>query len=218
MVKLRVMGNRLCLGSWSVPFRRSKGSSSEEIPHRTTYGYMVASAAKKHDMESSPPRPYTPTRITDPETSTSKLIELAQTIMRETEKLNRFIGENELPEPSFDADAPLTFPKLPNELKKSREDVMKATKELGELVTGPRESIRWMAWDVVAPPSDSFPSPISKGDTDDFSSITTRSRSTSSTTTKSPSSSLLINPSASWTLPLSSPSQKSTSGVSCGTR
>jgi hypothetical protein len=84
-------------------------------------------------------------------TSTSKLVELAQTISRETEKLDRHIEENDLPEPSFDVDAPLIFPKVSGELKKAREEVMRATKELRGLVAGPTESVRWMAWDASSP-------------------------------------------------------------------
>ncbi|PMD14262.1 S-adenosyl-L-methionine-dependent methyltransferase [Hyaloscypha hepaticicola] len=80
--------------------------------------------------------------------STSNLIELANTIKRETERLDRYIKDSNLPEPSFDVDAPLTFTKLPDELKKAREEVMRATKELGTLVTGATESIRWLAWNV----------------------------------------------------------------------
>ena len=81
-------------------------------------------------------------------TRTSNLIELANTIKRETERLDRYIKDSNLPEPSFDVDAPLTFTKLPDELKRAREEVMRATKELGTLVTGATESIRWLAWNV----------------------------------------------------------------------
>jgi hypothetical protein len=81
-------------------------------------------------------------------TSTSRLIELANTIKRETETLDRYIKDNDLPGPSFDVDAPLTFTRLPDGLKKSREEVMRATKDLGALVTGATDSIRWLDWDV----------------------------------------------------------------------
>lgn len=81
-------------------------------------------------------------------TSTPSLIELANTIKRETERLDHYIKDNDLPEPSFDVDAPLTFTELPEELKKAREEVMRATEELGALATGATESIRWLAWDV----------------------------------------------------------------------
>lgn len=80
--------------------------------------------------------------------TTSSLIELAAIITRETEKLDKFMKENGGPAPSFDVDGLLEFPKLPSDIKAAREAVVKATKELGDLVTGPRESVRWMAWDV----------------------------------------------------------------------
>jgi hypothetical protein len=147
MAKLPVIGRRLRLRSWSIPFTRSKNSSLEEKDGKK-YGYM-ATSKKIHATPYH--RPFIPAPLPDPATSTSKLIELAQTITRETEKLNRFIKDNGLPDPSFDVDAPLNFPKLPDELQKTREEVVRATQELGELVTGPRERIRWMAWDVSHP-------------------------------------------------------------------
>ncbi|KAL2062467.1 hypothetical protein VTL71DRAFT_6733 [Oculimacula yallundae] len=79
--------------------------------------------------------------------SPSKLIELAATITRETEKLDKYIKDNGLPPLSFEVDGLSNFPKLDANMKKAREEVVRATKELGDLVTGPRESLRWLAWD-----------------------------------------------------------------------
>lgn len=76
------------------------------------------------------------------------LVELAATITREAEKLEKYFKETGTPRPGFDVDSPLEFPKLPDELKKSREEVMRASKELEDLLTGPTEILRWMAWDV----------------------------------------------------------------------
>ncbi|TAQ85201.1 hypothetical protein B7494_g6477 [Chlorociboria aeruginascens] len=78
---------------------------------------------------------------------TSSLIALAATISKETEKLQSYFQENGIAQPGFDVDSPLDLPKLPEDIKKAREEVMRATKELGDLITGPRESLRWMAWD-----------------------------------------------------------------------
>jgi hypothetical protein len=145
MVKLRVVGNRLSLGSWSIPFARSRNGSLEEKSESRRYSSITTPVAKEIDVEISSPV------ISRSATSTSKLIELAQTITRETEKLDRYIKDNSLPELSFDVDAPLSFPKLSEEVKKAREEVVRATKELGDLVAGPTETIRWMAWDVRLP-------------------------------------------------------------------
>ena len=140
MAKLRVIGNRFGFGSWGVPFSRGRNASLEE-------------RSKSHSSASFPPGTGTlsqipPSPVPKSTASTSKLLELAQIISRETEKLDSYLKANGHPEPTFDVDAPSHFPKLSGELKKSREDVMRATKELGELVAGPSESVRWMAWDV----------------------------------------------------------------------
>jgi hypothetical protein len=176
MVKPRVVGNRLSLGSWSIPFARSRNGSLEEKRQSRRYSSMAAPVVKEADIETPCPR------IPKSATSTSKLIELAQTIAKETEKLDQYIKDCGLPQPSFEVDAPLNFPKLPEEIKKSREEVVRATKELGDLVAGPTDSVRWMAWDVRHP----FPRHLELELTSH--STTTPFPSTQSTTTNSPNS------------------------------
>lgn len=90
-------------------------------------------------------------------TPTSSLIELAQTILREAEKLDKRLKECGSAMPSFDVEAPTDFLSLPNDIQRTRQKVVEAAKELGDLVMGPAESIRWMAWDV----SLSFRPPVS---------------------------------------------------------
>lgn len=80
--------------------------------------------------------------------STSRMIALAQKIAKETEKLETYMKDNNLPMPSFDVDAPVDFPKLPAEISKSRQEIIFATRELGLLAHGPRESLRWGVWEV----------------------------------------------------------------------
>jgi len=94
-------------------------------------------------------------------TSPSRLIELAQTITKETEKLDRYLKESGCSTPSFDFDAPIDFPILPEEIQRARQKIVESTKELGDLVVGPTEGIRWMAWDVSShcKPSISDPRP-----------------------------------------------------------
>ncbi|CZR63074.1 related to sterigmatocystin 7-O-methyltransferase precursor [Phialocephala subalpina] len=128
-MKLRVTGKRwsTSLGSWSVPFVRSASPSFSQLSRRAFSS--------------------TPARRQDTKRSTSQLIELAGIITRETEKLDKYLKDNGSPQPSFDVDGPANFPKLDEDMKKAREEVVRATKELGDLVAGPTESIRWMAWD-----------------------------------------------------------------------
>lgn len=82
------------------------------------------------------------------DSETSHMVLLAQRITRETEKLNKYIRDNGLPDPSFSVDAPGDFPNLPDDIQKSRQEIVYATKELGALVRGPRESVRWGVWSV----------------------------------------------------------------------
>lgn len=83
-----------------------------------------------------------------PDTSTSRMIALAQKICRETQKLEAYMKENGLPLPTLEVDTPADFPKLPEDLAQSRRAIIHATRELGMLAHGPRESLRWGVWEV----------------------------------------------------------------------
>lgn len=87
------------------------------------------------------------------------MTELADTISRETAKLERYMRENGLPMPSFDVDAADDFPKLPEDIQRSRLEVIHATKQLRDLTVGPRESVRWGVWEVslITPPPPRVP-------------------------------------------------------------
>ncbi|KAI9649206.1 hypothetical protein NHQ30_001774 [Ciborinia camelliae] len=79
----------------------------------------------------------------------SSIVKLAATITRETERISAYLKNNGIEEPSFDVKSAVAFPKLPEDLRKSREELIIATKELGDLVTGAKEGLRWLAWDFV---------------------------------------------------------------------
>ncbi|KAK3392955.1 S-adenosyl-L-methionine-dependent methyltransferase [Podospora didyma] len=79
----------------------------------------------------------------------SRMVVLAQQITKETEKLETYMRDNNLPMPSFDVDAPADFPKLPEDILKSRQEIIRATKELNLLALGPRESLRWGVWEFL---------------------------------------------------------------------
>ncbi|KAI1080192.1 S-adenosyl-L-methionine-dependent methyltransferase [Whalleya microplaca] len=87
--------------------------------------------------------------VPQPTTSPSKMGALAQKISTETERVESYFREKGLPTPSFDVDAPSDFPKMPDDIMKSRREVIQATQELQDLMVGPRESVRWMAWDFM---------------------------------------------------------------------
>lgn len=85
---------------------------------------------------------------TEAKAEASRLIALAKKITAEAEKLEEYLKENDLPQPGFGVDAPGDFPNLPSEIQKSRQQIVYATHELGNLVRGPRESVRWGVWSV----------------------------------------------------------------------
>ncbi|XXH05904.1 hypothetical protein Hte_012346 [Hypoxylon texense] len=79
----------------------------------------------------------------------SKIVALAQKISAETEKVDVYFRTKGIPTPSFDVDMPGDFPKMPDEISYSRREIIHATRELQDLMVGPRESVRWMAWDFM---------------------------------------------------------------------
>ncbi|KFZ23080.1 hypothetical protein V502_02442 [Pseudogymnoascus sp. VKM F-4520 (FW-2644)] len=82
-----------------------------------------------------------------PVDNTSLLVKLSQTIARETEKVDAYFRENSIPAPTFEADGLSDYPALPDEVQKARLAVIKAAADLKDLMVGPKESLRWMAWD-----------------------------------------------------------------------
>lgn len=73
---------------------------------------------------------------------------LAETISRETTKLESYLRDKGLPMPSFEVDAADDFPQLPEDMQRSRLEIIHATKQLRELTIGPRETMRWGIWEV----------------------------------------------------------------------
>lgn len=142
IVRIRLTGSRIRSGSCSNSFAGSARTIQKPIRPSRKFGTTAIPLSR--ETSSSP----TASRSMSSTASTSKLIELAATITRETEKLDKYMNDNGLPTPSFEVDTLSNFPKLDGEMKKAREEVVRATKELGDLITGPTESMRWMAWDV----------------------------------------------------------------------
>lgn len=70
----------------------------------------------------------------------SRIVELTTIISVNTAKIDRYISENNLPQPSFDVNGPASLT-LPQDLQDIREDVLNASLELSELLLGPKEVI-----------------------------------------------------------------------------
>lgn len=87
----------------------------------------------------------------------SRMIRLAKIISAESDKLESYCKSQGIQSPSFDEDAPGDFPELPDNIQKSRQEIIFAANELSSLVRGPRESVRWGVWGVSrCKPHDSY--------------------------------------------------------------
>ncbi|KNG48072.1 s-adenosyl-l-methionine-dependent methyltransferase [Stemphylium lycopersici] len=68
----------------------------------------------------------------------SRMAELAATIAQHTERVNSYLSEKDLPQPSFDADSPVDLG-LPSDIEESRIAVLQASQELNDLLQRPRD-------------------------------------------------------------------------------
>ncbi|KAL2783139.1 O-methyltransferase-domain-containing protein [Aspergillus keveii] len=75
------------------------------------------------------------------------LTQLARRILQYAEDLDTFYASNNLPLPSFSADAPHSFHAditTHPEIHNTRHSLIDATKELRDLIIGPRDTLKWM--------------------------------------------------------------------------
>jgi hypothetical protein len=156
MPKLRVTGNTLSIGSWSIPFKSSSNGDLESKRQSRRFSGVAVPATKEPEPETASEENIAEANGTGPtepitngtaKPSTTSMVALAAIITKETEKLEKYLKGSGSAMPGFDVDSPANFPKLPEEMKRAREEIVRASKELGDLVTGPTESVRWMAWD-----------------------------------------------------------------------
>ncbi len=73
-------------------------------------------------------------------TTTSRIVALAKEIEANTIKLDEYLEKNDLPRPSFDADAPLMY-QLPPDIAAAQEALNAALDELWWLNQGPIQTI-----------------------------------------------------------------------------
>ena len=72
--------------------------------------------------------------------ATSRIVTLAKEIEANTTKLNEYLEKNNLPQPSFDADAPLMY-QLPPDIAAAQEALTTALDELYWLNRGPIQTV-----------------------------------------------------------------------------
>lgn len=69
---------------------------------------------------------------------TQSIADLSQAIAHHTSLLTKYFSDNNLPSPSFAANAPVNL-NLPPDLEQSRNIVIAATQDLHDILLGPRE-------------------------------------------------------------------------------
>ncbi|KAJ9155625.1 O-methyltransferase [Pleurostoma richardsiae] len=137
------------LSSWLHPSSPTAAEADQKKQNRRSFPGFSTSSAKMNGERLSSQAQTETANGAPPAQSTSEMIALAQKITRETEKLQAYMTENNLPMPSFEVDAANDFPKLPSDIHRSRQEIIFATKQLRDLAIGPRESIRWGVWDFL---------------------------------------------------------------------
>lgn len=82
--------------------------------------------------------------------SSLSLTELARSILEDAQTLDIFLSSHNLPQPSFAADGVKDFPVGTEhaEIHIIRHRLIDATKELRDLIVGPKDTIKWMIMNV----------------------------------------------------------------------
>jgi hypothetical protein len=82
------------------------------------------------------------------ESSVDRLTTLSRSIDEKTRYLTDALRSKGLDAPSYQANGLSDFPLTEVEAVKARQELVALTKELHDLVLGPRESLKNMAWEV----------------------------------------------------------------------
>ncbi|KAL7947192.1 S-adenosyl-L-methionine-dependent methyltransferase [Trichoderma barbatum] len=142
MAKLRVP-------SWLSSERNGSASSLEvdkKRLNRRSFPGLTPVKPKEHSLQLKGEEQTEAMKVDSPE---SRMVVLAETIRVETEKLQTYLQSNGIAQPSLSVDGPDDFPLLPDEIQKSRQKIVLATRELTNLVRGPRESVRYEVWSYL---------------------------------------------------------------------
>ncbi|KAJ4386795.1 Alpha-1,3-mannosyltransferase cmt1 [Gnomoniopsis smithogilvyi] len=136
----------------SHPFSKTKmsnGLNGQTTPNNTgDKPTVVLAKAERPSTSSTTQASEAVAPASGPDDSIS-MTALAEKISRETAKLEKYMKDNNLPMPTFGVDAADDFPRLPNEIQKSRLEIIHATKLLRDLTVGPREGVRWGVQDFL---------------------------------------------------------------------
>lgn len=134
--------------SWLHTAPAGAGTPSDAEKKRQNRRSFTGFSQHVRTKQESPAITKTETIREDTKQEVSQLLALAKKITAEAEKLEAYLKDNDVPYPGFGVEAPEDFPNLPDQIQQSRQEIVFATRELGSLVRGPRESVRWGVWSV----------------------------------------------------------------------
>lgn len=77
------------------------------------------------------------------------IIDLAAQISSAAKAIADFMVSNSHPQPSFDVDAPQSFPSAPKDILDARQQLLDASQTIRELLLGPAEYLRWFSCGVT---------------------------------------------------------------------
>ncbi|KAH6604131.1 o-methyltransferase [Trichoderma cornu-damae] len=139
---------KLRIPSWLSNERNGSASSTDlekKRHNRRSFPGLAHARSKDESLQEKEEEPHAAMKVEFPE---SRMLVLAETIHAETEKLQTYLQSNGIAQPGLGVDAPDDFPLLPDDIQQSRQKIVLATRELTNLVRGPRESVRYDVWSV----------------------------------------------------------------------
>ena len=75
--------------------------------------------------------------------TSSRIVELADSIQTNTSKVEKYLSSHGIPTPSFDIETPLEMD-LPDDIEACRVAILEATDELHSLIVGPMQTVNWL--------------------------------------------------------------------------
>lgn len=76
----------------------------------------------------------------------SRIVELAKSILVNTNEVDAYLTSNRLPQPSFSIDGPIEFGTNSPDVNRARISAIEATMELQDLLLGPTMLLRPIVW------------------------------------------------------------------------
>lgn len=78
-------------------------------------------------------------------TERTSILQLAESVRHNAQVITDILNEQQVPQPSFAVDSPLTLPEGPDKLQDARMSLLTSTFALEQLVTGPQDFIFWQS-------------------------------------------------------------------------